>query len=162
MTWRTKRESAGVEWCTICQSGFTMIEMIVILVVLGLMLALVVGRGPMRSPALDARVAAREVAQALRLGRSRALALDRSVSVVLDSAAHEVRIDGKRSQAWPGDVAVRAATLAGEAISGGNVAITFAADGSSNGARLTLGESGFQQHVVVDWLTGLVRVDATK
>jgi general secretion pathway protein H len=51
------------------QAGFTLIEMIVLLVVIGLVLSLFIQRGPMRSPALEARVAADQVAQGLRLAR---------------------------------------------------------------------------------------------
>src|ERR1700736_5929243 len=104
MTWRAEDGRPGT-----CQSGFTMIEMIVVLVVLGLMLGLVIGRGPMRSPALDARIAAPGLTQGLRLARSRAITLDRPVSLLLDRVAHDVRIDGARSLALPKDVAIIAA-----------------------------------------------------
>src|ERR1700686_3126054 len=154
MTWRAEDGRAGT-----CQAGFTMIEMIVVLVVLGLMLGLVIGRGPMRSPALDARVAARELTQALRLARSRAITLDRPVSLLLDRMAHDVRIDGARSLALPRDVGVFAATPAGEVISDRVINIRFASDGSSSGARIALGAQGFRRVLVVDWLTGRVRID---
>jgi general secretion pathway protein H len=133
--------------------------MIVVLVVLGLTLGLVLGRGPMHSPALDARMAAREVAQVLRLARSRAIALDRPIAVSLDIAAHAVRIDGSPFQALPRDVGVSAASFAGQAITSRIVAIRFAPDGSSGGARIALGERGFVRLVVVDWLTGRVSVN---
>jgi hypothetical protein len=51
------------------RSAFTLLEMIVVLAVLDLTLGLVIGRGPMHNP----RVAAREVARALRPARSRAI-----------------------------------------------------------------------------------------
>jgi general secretion pathway protein H len=129
------------------QLGFTLIEMIVVLVVLGLTLGLVIGRGPMHSTSLDARTAAREVAQVLRLARSRAIALDRPVWVSLANVAHGV----------PRAVGVAATSFTGEPIAG----ISFAPDGSSSGARIALGELGSVRHVVVDWLTGRVSVDDT-
>jgi general secretion pathway protein H len=141
------------------QSGFTLIEMIVVLVVLGLTLGLVLGRGPMHSSALDARMAAREMAQTLRLARSRAIALNRPIAVSLDIAARAVRIDGSPYQALPRAVGVTATTSTGEAIAGRVVAIRFAPDGSSSGARIALGEGGFVRLIVVDWLTGRVSVD---
>jgi general secretion pathway protein H len=136
-----------------------MIEMIVVLVVLGLMLGLVIGRGPMRSPAQDARVAARELTQALRLARSRAITLDRPVSLLLDRVGHDVRIDDARSLALPRDVAIIAATPAGEVISDRVIAIKFTSDGSSSGARIAVGGQSFRRVLVVDWLTGRVRID---
>jgi general secretion pathway protein H len=141
------------------QSGFTLIEMIVVLVVLGLTLGLVLGRGPMHSSALDARMAAREVAQALRLARARAIALNRPIAVSLDIAARAVRIDGAQYQALPRAVGVTATSFAGAAIAGRVLAIRFAPDGSSSGVRIALGEGGFVRQVVVDWLTGRVSVD---
>ena len=137
MTWRTNPNR---------QSGFTLIEMIVVLVVLGLVFGLVITRGPMHSATLDARTAAREVAQALRLARSRAIVSDRLVSV---------RIDGLRYQSFPRAVGMAAISPTGQPI----VSIRFAPNGRSSGARITLAERGSVRYVVVDWLTGRVSVD---
>jgi general secretion pathway protein H len=136
-------------------AGFTLIEMIVVLVVLGLTLGLVMARGPLHSSALDARTASRQVAQMLRLARSRAIALDHPVTVSLDVAAHAVRIDGAHFQILPRGVGVSLASFTGQAIIG----VRFAPDGSSSGARITLGEGGSVRLVVVDWLTGRVSLD---
>jgi general secretion pathway protein H len=144
------------------QCGFTLIEMIVVLVILGLTLGLVLQRGPMRSPTLDAAMAARQVAQALRLARSRAIALDRPVAVSLNVVAHAMGIDGMPAQPLPPAVGISVATLAGEAIPGGVATVSFAPDGSSSGARIALAERGARQMVVVDWLTGRVRTDAAR
>src|SRR5208282_6754454 len=55
--------------------GFTLIELAVVLAIMGLMLALVLAHGPMRSPTLQTRAAAAQVAQGLRSARARAIAL---------------------------------------------------------------------------------------
>jgi general secretion pathway protein H len=169
MTWRIDGTRSGSGWhhddrdkpngFAAEEPGFTLIEMIVVLVVLGLVIGLVLGRGPMHSPALDARVAAREVAQVLRLARSRAIALDRPIAVSLDIAARAVRIEGSPYQALPRAVGVAATSLTGAAIAGRVVAVLFSPDGSSSGARIVLGEGKFVRLVVVDWLTGRVSVD---
>src|SRR5580658_4343695 len=57
-----------------CVNGFTLIELAVVLAIMGLMLALVVTRGPMRGPALQTRAAAAQIAQGLRAARARAIA----------------------------------------------------------------------------------------
>ena len=150
MTWRTDRGYPAA-----AQSGFTLIEMIVVLVVLSLTLGLAFGRGPILSPALNTGTAARQVAQTLRLARSRAIALDRPVRVSLDSVARAIRIDGTSPQALPRAIALSASSFTDEPI----VAIRFAPDGSSSGARIVLGERGFVRRVVVDWLTGRVSLD---
>jgi general secretion pathway protein H len=170
MTWRTDtvRHGAGGAWDgdreaaargRVGQAGFTLIEMIVVLVVLGLALGLVLARGPMHSPSLDARMAAREVGQALRLARSRAIAQDQSVSVWLDVVARVVRVDGSPPEVLPGGIGVAVASPAGQAMAGRLVSIRFAPDGSSSGGLIVLGRKPFVRQVVVDWLTGRVSVD---
>jgi general secretion pathway protein H len=136
-------------------AGFTLIEMIVVLVILGITLGLVMTRGPIHSATLDARTAARQVAQTLRLARSKAIALDQPVSVTLDIGAHAMRIDGSPTQTLPRGIGLAAASFTGQAIA----AVRFAPDGSSSGARITLGEAGSLRLVIVDWLTGRVSVD---
>ncbi|WP_158925302.1 GspH/FimT family pseudopilin [Acidisphaera sp. S103] len=155
----TSRTDLGVAVKGHPTAGFTLIEMIVVLVVLGLTLGLVMARGPMHSAALDARVAARQVAQAMRLARSRAIALDQPVSVSLDIAAHALRIDGSPVETLPRGVGVAAASFTGQPATGRIVAIRFAPDGSSNGGRIALGQGGFVRLVLVDWLTGRVSLD---
>ena len=58
-------------------AGFTLIEVLVVLVILGLTIALIVSRGPARSTGFDLRATAGSVAQQLRLTRSEAIATDR-------------------------------------------------------------------------------------
>ena len=56
------------------QSGFTLLEMIIVIAVLGMALGLVVTRGPMRSQTMEMQAAVNQVAQGLRVARSRAIA----------------------------------------------------------------------------------------
>lgn len=131
--------------------GFTLLEMLVVIAVLGLVLGIFIGRGPMRSPALDLRAAAADVAQALRATRARAIATDRASSFALDPAAHRYVAAGV-SHALPAALSA--------AINAPGGVIQFAPDGSSSGGRVTLGEAERAIVVSVDWLTGRVRVAA--
>lgn len=126
------------------QHGFTLLEMIVVLAILGLALGIVVARGPMHSARLDAEVTARDLTGALRLARGRAIAENRPVAVAL--AANFYRIDGSAAHRVPADV-----TLSG------NAAIGFAPDGSSSGGTIAVQGPTEQLTIVVDWLTGRVR-----
>ncbi len=72
------------------QSGFTLLEMIVVLVILGLALSLVITQGPMHSAHLDAEVIARNLTSTLRMARGMAIAENRPVAVVLSATSYGI------------------------------------------------------------------------
>lgn len=147
------REAAGGS------AGFTLIELAVVLAIMGLMLALVLTHGPMRSPTLEARAAAAQIAQGLREARARAIALNRPVSFSLDLAEHDFRVDGAPPHPLPAGLQLAVLTIAGRANAGQQSAtIGFAPDGSSSGGRIALAGKGVRLLVGVDWLTGRVSV----
>jgi general secretion pathway protein H len=125
------------------ERGFTLLEMIVVLAILGLALGLILTRGPVHSPRLDAQVAARDVASALLAARGRAIAENRPVAVMLSNKLY--RIDGAAALMVPSDV-----TMTGSAV------IRFAPDGSSSGGTVIVQAAAARIPVQVDWLTGRV------
>ena len=151
MTWPNNRHSSGGR-----TAGFTLIEVIVVLVILGLGMALLTTRGPLRSSALDLRAATGTIAQALRLARARAIATDRQVVVALDPAASAFRVGTGPAQTLPRGVVLEATAVQGPAA--GIAAFRFAPDGSASGGRITLTAGGQRAMVGVDWLTGRVSV----
>src|SRR5580700_207820 len=145
-----KRDAAG---------GFTLIELMVVLVIMGLMLGLVLQHGPMRSPVLQIRAAATQVAQGLRSARARAIALNRPVTFSLDVEDHSFRVGDAAPQMLPATLRLAALTVAGKPSRQSNTSnISFAPDGSSSGGRIELAGNGVRLLVGVDWLTGLVSV----
>jgi general secretion pathway protein H len=139
-----------------CEAGFTLIEVLVVIAILGLAAAILVARGPLRSPGLEARAAASEVAQTFRLGRSRAIAADRPVTVMLDPRSHRLLLDGALQPALPVWLPVTAVMADGTkprlAIFG------FSPDGSATGGTVALGLPGRRILVAIDWLTGRVEI----
>jgi general secretion pathway protein H len=131
------------------ESGYTLLEMIVVLAILGFMLGIVVTRGPMHSSRLDTEVAVRELAGTLRVARGRAIAQDKAVSVLL--AADRYQVDGMASHAVPADVSLS-----------GNTVIRFAPDGSSSGGTVVVQGSNIRMVVAVNWLTGHVDTAAAQ
>lgn len=129
------------------EHGFTLIELIVVLVVLGLALSLVLAEGPARSPTVAFDSTVRQVAGALRLARSRAIADDRMVTVLF--APDSVRLDRETAIAVAPDI-----TLSGSRL------IAFTPDGGSSGGEVTLRMGGRQMVIGVDWLTGRVALAA--
>src|SRR5690349_4159993 len=86
---------AAVRWCgpagSSPTSGFTLIEMFVVLAILGFALALVVGYGTPVGRGLDLRSSAATLASELRLARSEAILNNRAVLFDLDLAGHRFR-----------------------------------------------------------------------
>jgi general secretion pathway protein H len=153
------------------QAGFTLIEIVVVLVILGLVLGVVVSRGPMRSRTLELRGVASQVAETLRLARSRAIAANHPVRVIVDVDRRSYRIDTLPAQTLPPGVSVAVVAI-GEETAGKRLgAIRFDPDGSASGGRIELTQaaqaapgaaapaSGARKvQVGVDWLTGRVSV----
>ncbi len=138
------------------EAGFTLIEVLVVIVILGLTVALVVARGPARNAGLEARAAASEVVQTLRLGRSRAIAEDRPVAVMLDLPSHQLALDGAPRATLPGWLPLAARMDDGTRPR--RAVFDFAPDGSATGGILVLGRPGRRFLVSVDWLTGRVDI----
>jgi general secretion pathway protein H len=127
------------------ERGFTLIELIVVLVILGLALSMVLGQGVARSPTLEFDSAVRQVAGALRLARSRAIADDRMVPVVF--APRGFQLDQQTAIGFAPDILLS-----------GNRLIDFTPDGESSGGQVTLRMGSRQTVIGVDWLTGRVEL----
>ncbi len=158
--------------------------MVVVLVVLALALSIVASRGPMRSRTLEARFAASQIAEQLRLARTQAIATDRTVAFTLDLPARSWRVGSAAPHRVPEGTALSMLSvgqIAGahppdqtDAQSGAQPdapglapvrragAISFAPDGSSSGGRIELADGGRRMRVSVDWLTGRVGVSEVR
>ena len=137
--------------------GFTLIEILVVLAILGVVLGLVIGRGPMRSQGLETRAAAGAIAQTLRSARAEAIATDHDVSVAIDPARHLFAVDRKPPRSLAPDLAV---SVLPPALHGPGAVrlIRFSADGSATGGEVLLGAGRHRLGVSVEWLTGRVTV----
>lgn len=135
------------------QQGFTLIEMIVVLVILALIAGIVMSRGPSRSPALEVKQAVALVAQAFRGARAQAIAADRPVDVEIDTIDHAIRTGPGRLTLLPATVAIET-TIPRQPR---RTVIRFAPDGSSSGGGVLLAEGTVRTLVTVDGLTGRVR-----
>ncbi len=139
------------------QAGFTLIEILVVLAILGVTLGLVLGRGSMKSHGLETRGAASAIAQSLRAARAQAIATDHPVSVVFDPLRHVFAADASPVQKLSPDLAfvVLPPALPGP---GDARIIRFGSDGSATGGEVLLGGGKRRIGITVEWLTGKVTV----
>ena len=126
--------------------GFTLLETVVVVVVLGLMLAILAGFVPRRPARLELANAANTVAASLRLARARAIASGRPVTV--QAGGNVLLVEGV------------ARPLTGSAVlaMAGPPAIRFAPDGSASGGAVRVAGPTQAMLVTVDWLTGRVAI----
>jgi general secretion pathway protein H len=125
------------------QDGFTLIEMIVVIVIMAMVSGLVLVKQRWYSPGLNTEASLRALVNGLRLARSRAIAQDREVSVV--TVANGFAVDGRSTWVLPPD----------EALSTSKV--VFMPNGGSTGGTILLASGQRRIAVDVNWLTGRVR-----
>ncbi len=112
------------------QSGFTLLEMIVVIAIMALILGLVSEYGPQKDRWVQTRGAAQAVAEAMTNARARAISTGAAVVLALPPVP-----------AWLHENAAP---------------ITFEPDGSSTGGTVTLAEQGRSIDITADWLTARV------
>lgn len=133
--------------------GFTLIEMMVVVAVLGLALTILIDRAPRRSPTLDLRMAATTLAGALRHARGVAIAGDRTVAVSTgDARAALAALSGRHEGDAPLDIALH--TPPGNPNTEG--VLRFTPDGGASGGRFVLREGASSVEVGVDWPSGRI------
>ena len=139
------------------EQGFTLIETLVVLAIVGLVLALV----PPVFAGLSGnrlRAAADEVVLTLREARSSAIRTGNTIELVLDPTRRIYGVSGEaRVRALPAVVQrFDAAPLADE---NGLVHIRFFPDGSATEGQVWLRSGRQSTRITIDWLTGLARRD---
>jgi general secretion pathway protein H len=138
--------------------GFTLIEVVVTLAILGFALVLVAGYKAPWSSGLGLKGTAAELASGLRLARSEAIVSNRLVAFDLDVNGHRYRVGTRTERRLPANISLDLLTIAGERRGAGIGDIRFNPDGSSTGGRITLADGRRRMAIGVDWLTGRASV----
>src|SRR5579859_5722512 len=139
-------------------AGFTLIELIVVLAILGMTLALFTAyRAPWSQTLSTAGIASRLAAD-LRLARSQAIVGNRPVLVSIDLPGHQYRVGAGNFHHIPGELRIELLTIANERQSERVADIRFNPDGSSTGGRIVLVDDRRRIDIGVDWLTGRVSI----
>jgi general secretion pathway protein H len=137
--------------------GFTLVEMLVVLVILALVMAVVPPLLAGGQAKLELAATAREIAAGLRETRSLAIREGHSEAFLVDGGAGLFRPGAGPMRRLPPGLLL---SLTGAGDGRIRNAIRFFADGSSTGGHLLLQCGERRSDVTVDWLTGRVALDA--
>jgi general secretion pathway protein H len=140
-------------------AGFTLIEVILVLVI-GVAAYLLILAVPLRgTSAADLKAAARTLAAGLRQAQSMAMTTRRDTALTLDLDAREFTVTGDATiRQVPREIDLKLFTAQSEVTSEKRGAIRFYPDGSSTGGRITVASGESKYLVDVDWLTGRVSI----
>lgn len=138
--------------------GFTLVELLVVLVILGLLMSLAPIAFHRALPGLELKQAARDVAAALRQARGVAVRDNRETVLIVDTEARTYRLDGGKARQLDRDLEIALLTAESELLDEHAGGVRFFPDGTSTGGRVKLISGQRETAVRVDWLTGRVEV----
>jgi len=139
--------------------GFTLIELVVVLAILGLAYALVPPLFSGARATAELKGATRQLAAGLRQARNYAVVRRTEAVFTLDVETRGFSVSGDaRTYSLPRQLQLKLVTAEREVINDKIASIRFYADGSSNGGRITLGSGERSFDVDVNWLTGRVAI----
>ena len=141
------------------QHGFTLLEILIVLVIGVLLVALVPPLLSGMSGATELRGAARQLAAGLRNARNEAVTRQQEAVLTLDLERRRFGVTGDpREIALPEGVALKLYTAQSELLDSATGGIRFFPDGSSTGGAITVSGPKLAYRVNVDWLTGTVAI----
>jgi len=147
---RSRKRSAG---------GFTLVELLVVLVIASLVLALVGTSISRNISGAEMRTAARKVAASLRYTRTRAILSKAEQVFLVDTEKRTYQAAESDIVALPEGMNVELNTARSELTSETAGGIRFYPDGGSTGGNVRLEANGRVYQVNVAWLTGEATVD---
>lgn len=139
--------------------GFTLLEMIVVLLVVAMMAALLGTSVVGRLDSVRVATAARDMTAALRFTRSQAILHRKEQFLEVDLEHKTYLAPGRSAVELPESIELKLLTAQSEASSDKVGRIRFFSDGGSTGGRVTLISGEREWKVNVSWLTGEIELD---
>jgi len=134
--------------------GFTLVEIMVVMVIIALVLGLVATSMSRSISGAEARAASRKLVASLRYTRARAI-IDKQEHVFqVDTENRSYQAPGRKQINLPEGVDVTITTARSEVTSESVSGIRFFPDGGSTGGHIELLVNGREYRVNVAWLTG--------
>ncbi len=137
-------------------SGFTIIELIVVLIIVLLGMTVVGANFSKVSPALQLKTVGGEVISALRLARTQAVSTQQAVSVRFNLYENTYQVQGQQTLKLPEDLTLSLVILRKNYAENEIASIIFYQDGSSSGAQVLLELANHKKQIDVNWLTGKI------
>ena len=136
------------------QRGFTLVELIVVMVIVALMMGLVAASLSRSVSSAEARAATRKLVANLRYTRTKAIVdkQEKTFSVDIENRAYTA--PGRKQIKLPEGVELSLTTARSEMTSENVGGIRFFPDGGSTGGHIEMYVNGREYRVDVAWLTG--------
>ncbi|MBU1211978.1 MAG: prepilin-type N-terminal cleavage/methylation domain-containing protein [Alphaproteobacteria bacterium] len=138
--------------------GFSLIEMLAVLVILSLIGWLSLSLNPLRGGGRSLELSARELSGALRNVRRQAIAGNRIETVEFDVNSRAYATANDRRRKLPAGVGLDITTANTARTGPSTVRLRFYPDGSSTGGRVVLRDRQRRIAIEIDWLTGAIEM----
>jgi general secretion pathway protein H len=135
-------------------SGFTLLEMLVVIVILALATAVAMPILARPSDGVRVQATARDLINGLRLTRAMAIARNAEIALTIDVDKRTFASAAIRTQAFGPDIAAELTFAEPERTARSTGGFRFFPDGSSSGGDVRLRLRGSEAKICVSWLTG--------
>jgi prepilin-type N-terminal cleavage/methylation domain-containing protein len=146
--------------------GFTLLELLMVVLVIALVLAVSYPSLSRGSAALHLRATGRDILNTFRYAREKAVTEQTGMMVTVDRDKQELILsdnlgDGARRYILPQDVKIQRIALAGAEILEGPLIVRFLPNGSSDRAEVLLrSDAGSFLRIISDPITGGARIES--
>jgi general secretion pathway protein H len=143
-------------------SGFTLLELMVVLFIVVLGFSAIGINLSSGNNATEIKAAARDIVSALRYARGQALISHQETTLALDLTNNSYTVSS-RGKVYPIPKAIKVTVVTAQSeITGEGLGnIRFFADGSSTGGRITLQRGKVAWQIDINWLTGQIELEDT-
>jgi general secretion pathway protein H len=136
--------------------GFSLIEMIAVLVLIALVFAMVSMSFSKSLSSAKIQAASRDLVAALRFTRGQAIVRGKSTSLELDVENNRYMVPGRHVVNLPPNMRMSLLTADNEVTGQNSGRIRFFPDGASTGGHISVFFGNDEWRINVDWLTGAV------
>ena len=139
--------------------GFTLLEVMVVLVIMALILVIVPPFLPNVMASIHVKSAARELAASLKHARTQAIDHQQETTLIVNVDERNYTLNKKlKTLTLPIDASLSLITAKSEQLSESEGQVRFFPDGSSTGGQVKLAYKDQEYLIDVHWLTGRVKI----